>query len=162
SSGPVTVSADHSLIGAADGARFSAGSANYRTGSRAAPLDPLLGPLADNGGPTPTHAPLPGSPLIDYGSNLAGLTADQRGDGYVQVLIPQKVTGTNLAPSGSGSYSDWITRANAWPAADVSVFDPALFATGPATITPAAPWPGISDSVAIIGPGSSLLSVRST
>jgi len=42
-----------------------------------------LGPLADNGGPTLTHAPLPGSPAIDAGSNdralEAGLTGDQRG-----------------------------------------------------------------------------------
>ena len=29
--------------------------------------DPLLGPLADNGGPTFTHALLPGSPAIDAG-----------------------------------------------------------------------------------------------
>jgi hypothetical protein len=29
--------------------------------------DPLLGPLQDNGGPTLTHAPLPGSPAIDAG-----------------------------------------------------------------------------------------------
>ena len=29
--------------------------------------DPLLGPLQDNGGPTFTHAPLPGSPAIDAG-----------------------------------------------------------------------------------------------
>jgi len=29
--------------------------------------DPLLGPLADNGGPTQTHALLPGSPAIDTG-----------------------------------------------------------------------------------------------
>jgi CSLREA domain-containing protein len=28
--------------------------------------DPGLGPLADNGGPTPTHALLPGSPAIDW------------------------------------------------------------------------------------------------
>jgi hypothetical protein len=28
-------------------------------------VDPLLGPLQDNGGPTPTRLPLPGSPLID-------------------------------------------------------------------------------------------------
>jgi hypothetical protein len=40
--------------------------------------DPLLGPLADNGGPTPTHALLPGSPAIDQGSS-GGLTTDQRG-----------------------------------------------------------------------------------
>jgi hypothetical protein len=30
-------------------------------------VDPLLGPLANNGGPTLTHAPLPGSPVIDAG-----------------------------------------------------------------------------------------------
>lgn len=45
--------------------------------------DPLLGPLQDNGGPTWTHALLPGSPAIDAGSNAAahsaGLTTDQRG-----------------------------------------------------------------------------------
>jgi hypothetical protein len=29
--------------------------------------DPLLGPLQDNGGPTLTHMPLPGSPVIDAG-----------------------------------------------------------------------------------------------
>jgi CSLREA domain-containing protein len=40
--------------------------------------DPLLGPLADNGGPTPTHALLPGSWAIDQGSS-GGLTTDQRG-----------------------------------------------------------------------------------
>lgn len=31
--------------------------------------DPNLGPLADNGGPTQTHALLPGSPAIDTGDN---------------------------------------------------------------------------------------------
>ena len=31
-------------------------------------LDPALGPLADNGGPTKTHAPLVGSPAIDTGN----------------------------------------------------------------------------------------------
>ena len=30
-------------------------------------IDPFLGPLKDNGGPTPTHAPLTGSPAIDRG-----------------------------------------------------------------------------------------------
>jgi hypothetical protein len=40
--------------------------------------DPLLGPLADNGGSTQTHALLPGSPAIDTG-NSAGYNEDQRG-----------------------------------------------------------------------------------
>ena len=48
-------------------------------------IDPLLGPLADNGGPTQTHALLAGSPAIDAGDPLAvaGMNGvpefDQRG-----------------------------------------------------------------------------------
>jgi len=41
--------------------------------------NPSLGPLQDNGGPTPTHALLPGSPAIDQGDDLACPAADQRG-----------------------------------------------------------------------------------
>jgi hypothetical protein len=40
--------------------------------------DPMLGSLADNGGPTQTHALLPGSPGID-GGNSPGIYEDQRG-----------------------------------------------------------------------------------
>ncbi len=40
--------------------------------------DPLLGPLAFNGGPTQTIAPALGSPAIDQGAAF-GLTTDQRG-----------------------------------------------------------------------------------
>jgi CSLREA domain-containing protein len=43
-------------------------------------VDPNLGPLAPNGGPTLTHALLPGSPAIDRGDDgSASPTADQRG-----------------------------------------------------------------------------------
>lgn len=47
-------------------------------------LDPRLGPLADNGGPTLTHALLPGSPAIGAGSSAlaAGSATDQRGAGF--------------------------------------------------------------------------------
>jgi FG-GAP-like repeat len=41
--------------------------------------DPLLGPLSDNGGPTPTMALLPGSPAIDAGDDTACPSTDQRG-----------------------------------------------------------------------------------
>jgi hypothetical protein len=40
--------------------------------------DPLLGPLQDNGGITPTHALPVDSPAIDHGSNPQALEADQR------------------------------------------------------------------------------------
>jgi hypothetical protein len=43
--------------------------------------DPLLGPLADNGGDTPTHALLPGSPAIDAVPAIScTLPTDQRGE----------------------------------------------------------------------------------
>ena len=40
--------------------------------------DPMLGPLKDNGGPTPTMALLSGSPAIDKGKSF-GVATDQRG-----------------------------------------------------------------------------------
>lgn len=42
--------------------------------------DPRLGLLADNGGPTLTHLPETGSPLIDTGDNGACPATDQRGE----------------------------------------------------------------------------------
>ena len=52
-------------------------------------IDPLLGPLADNGGPTLTMALLPGSPAIDAGDNTDAPEWDQRGPG-----LPRIVDGT--------------------------------------------------------------------
>jgi hypothetical protein len=39
----------------------------------------MLGPLADNGGATQTHALLPGSPAIDFGTDTGCPYSDQRG-----------------------------------------------------------------------------------
>ena len=46
--------------------------------------DPLLGPLAENGGPTLTHALPEGSPAIDAGINFSEMTTDQRGAGFAR------------------------------------------------------------------------------
>jgi hypothetical protein len=48
--------------------------------TRATPpaIDPLLGPLQNNGGPTPTMLPQPGSAAVDAGTT-AGYSTDQRG-----------------------------------------------------------------------------------
>ena len=48
--------------------------------------DPLLAPLAFNGGPTQTHALKKGSPAINHGSNPDGLTTDQRGTPFARQL----------------------------------------------------------------------------
>jgi fibronectin-binding autotransporter adhesin len=84
----VSVIADHSLIGVNDGFTFVAGSALNYTGTLAAPLDPKLGPLQNNGGPTATMAPLPNSPTANRGSNSAGLAFDQTG------LTPRRLGGS--------------------------------------------------------------------
>jgi hypothetical protein len=49
---------------------------------------PLLGPLRDNGGLTPTHALMSHSPAIDAGNNSANLNNDQRGSAYPRVSGP--------------------------------------------------------------------------
>jgi hypothetical protein len=76
--------------------------------------DPRLGPLQNNGGPTPTLLPLSGSPVIDAGVTAAvppGLTVDQRGLPRV-VGSAVDIGAVELQP-GEGRL------------ADVGVFDPA-------------------------------------
>lgn len=83
---PTYFSRGHNLIGNAQGvADFD--EPGDQTGSTATPLDPKLGPLANNGGPTLTHALLTNSPALDAGDNVFAadasgnfvLTTDQRG-----------------------------------------------------------------------------------
>ena len=58
--------------------------------------NPLLAPLGNNGGPTPTHLLLPGSPAIDKGG--AGVSTDQRG-----LPRPFDIPGVTNAANGNGS-----------------------------------------------------------
>ena len=79
--GPVVVfNVGHSLI-------ENTGNANITDeGGNITETDPLLGPLADNGGPTQTHLPLAGSPVVDAGDPnfLPPPETDQRGNPRVQ------------------------------------------------------------------------------
>jgi hypothetical protein len=88
----VAVNANFSLIGVADaGFTLSGTSGNNLTGTLAAPLSPMLGALGNNGGPTQTRLPDPGSPVVNAGSNAlipAGVTTDQRGPGFPRVSGP--------------------------------------------------------------------------
>lgn len=52
---------------------------NIVGGGSAAVIDPLLGPLSDNGGTTKSFALLPNSYAVDAGNNTGALTTDQRG-----------------------------------------------------------------------------------
>jgi CSLREA domain-containing protein len=64
----------------------SANSCNFTAPSDVINTNPKLAPLANNGGPTFTHALLPGSPAIDQGDNFYSYQYDQRGSGFPRVL----------------------------------------------------------------------------
>lgn len=71
---------------------------NGNLGSDLTGQDPLLGPLADNGGPTRTHDLLSGSPAIDTGHS-SGIAEDQRS-------LPRPFDFPEVAGAGNGDNSD--------------------------------------------------------
>jgi Right handed beta helix region len=91
----------HNLIGDGTGASGLTAPGD-QVGSAAAPIDPRLGPLQNNGGPTATMALLPGSPAINAGSNAignaSGLTTDQRGPGFSRFVGPVDIGAFEVQP----------------------------------------------------------------
>ncbi|HEY6894995.1 MAG TPA: choice-of-anchor Q domain-containing protein, partial [Rhodanobacteraceae bacterium] len=79
-----TTADDIFTVHAIDGSNDLIGTANVAVPADTIGGDPRLGPLADNGGATLTHALLPDSPAIDAGSNPNALDTDQRGGSYVR------------------------------------------------------------------------------
>ncbi len=63
--------------------------------------DPIVGPLKDNGGTTPTHAPLSNSPVIDQGNDIGLTGVDQRG-----AVRPQTSSNGAITPPSGGDRSD--------------------------------------------------------
>jgi len=101
-------------------------------GTLASPLNPLLGALSDNGGPTFTMALLAGSPAIDAGG-VTTLITDQRGaprsaggsgpDIGAFEVITTALQVTTTADAGLGSLRDATTFS---PSSSTITFDPSL------------------------------------
>jgi hypothetical protein len=73
-------SGGYNLVGIGDGCGLSNGQNGDQIGTSANPINARLGPLQDNGGPTFTMAPQPGSPAIDaVAPSNCVLSTDQRG-----------------------------------------------------------------------------------
>jgi large repetitive protein len=72
------VSQGHNLIGDGTGST-GFGATGDLVGTALRAIDPKVGPLQNNGGPTFTHALLAGSPAIDKGDIFSAPTVDQRG-----------------------------------------------------------------------------------
>ncbi len=141
---------------------------------------PLLGPLALNGGRAPTHALLGGSPALDKGVS-AGASTDQRGlprifniatisdagDGAdIGAVEMQALIVTTDSDVGDGTCDstctlrEAITTANGNGAGlDDITFETAFFNTA-RTINLLTVLPDLTSSVTMSGPGAHLLTVR--
>src|SRR5579863_2158215 len=180
----ISLNLSHSLIGDNKGmgipnpAVIGQADANGNLiGTDLSKFDPLLGPLADNGGAVQTMALLPGSQAIDAGSialaidpttNLA-LTTDERGQPYVRNFGTAVDMGafesqtlnlvvTSAADRLDASYDpanltlrDALTLVNADDRASGQDTIRFNIGSGPQTITLASALPAITHSVVIDG-----------
>ncbi len=80
-----------------------------RAGITAAPLDPRLAALANNGGRTLTHALLPDSPAIDLILAGSSLTTDQRAKSR---SFDGDSNGTSIPDAGAFEFGDSAFRVN--------------------------------------------------
>ena len=177
------VSDGYNLIG--DG---NATAAFINTGDQIIGNDsPGLGALADNGGPTQTHALQEGSPAIDRGNSF-GESKDQRGQprpndfgdidnatggdgsdiGAFEVQAPQTYTVNSTADTDDGACTtdagdctlrEAINAANG-SAEAADTIDFALPGTAPWTVDLSTALPDLSTNMELVGPGADQLTVN--
>jgi len=172
---------NYSLIGVADNLGTIHGNVGNQTGTTASPLDPLIGPLADNGGPTQTHTLLPASLALNLGDPtlITSPDFDQRGDGFGRVqfgrmdigaveiqnvLPPQGLVVSTADDVSDGDFSmgqlslrEAIAIANDLETDDTITFS-SLF-NSPQDILLANGELEIIDTLTIDGPGQALLTI---
>jgi CSLREA domain-containing protein len=178
------LSPGYNLIGSADHSTGFADATDQK-GTDSAPINPQLGSLQNNGGPTDTMALLANSPALDKGKSF-GLTTDQRG--FPRTLDSPYITnatngdGTDIgafeadAPQsavtlvvntvadhddGACGFLDCTLReainaANSLAGDNTITFAPGV--TG--IIRLGSALPDVSTNVTIAGPGARLLSVN--
>ena len=126
--------------------------------------DPMLAPLADNGGPTMTHALVSGSVAIDHGNNQSFMRYDQRYRGAARTIgtapdigayerrSGERVAVTNCLDAGEGSLRDAIADAKSGDTIDLS-----KLACG--TIVLSSQLEIAAGTLTLVGPGASALMI---
>jgi hypothetical protein len=116
----------HNIIGWSGSGGFTNGVNNDQVGTQASPVNPQIGPLANNGGPNLTHALLTASPALDAGDNCVTqvahcsdgyfdpISTDQRGSGFNRIVDGPDVDTT--ATVDIGAYEMQTALANLGPA----------------------------------------------
>jgi len=123
-SGAVVAGSSFNLVGDGTGSSGIANGVNSnQVGTGASPINAMLNPLGNEGGPTLTHRLLTGSPALDKGNSF-GSTTDQRGN-------PRPVDQPSIPPASGGDNSDIGAYERIVPtAANVSVSGKVLTADG--------------------------------
>lgn len=127
----------------------SDGTCNFHAVGDRNNTDPLLGPLQNNGGPTDTHALLPGSPAIDTGGSCPSddqrhVTRPADGDGNGNAVCdtgayeatpPPPAPTLGIQLSGSDVVLTWTAVSGAsyevWRAANSPYFAPGVACAAP-------------------------------
>ena len=155
---------DTGMTGISDGVRGN------QVGTSASPIDPMLDSLAYNGGPTMTHAPQSGSPVLDAGSTLlAASYYDGRGEDYLRTVGTATDIGAveystlnllvdELTDGAGMTLQEAIAAANASPGADTITFSAGLDFSAAIDILLSAEI-DITGDLTIIGPGADELAI---
>jgi predicted outer membrane repeat protein len=99
-------------------------------------VDPLLGPLQDNGGPTLTMALLPSSPAIDAGDNTDAPMWDQRGPGFRRVVNGTIDIGAFEVQAPAASYPTRLPLPDPVPVQALGIPGGPLLGQPPDLLTP--------------------------
>ena len=122
-------SQDYNLIGNTAGATFT-GTTTHNISN----VNPLLGPLGPNGGPTLTHALLTCSPALNAGNNALAL--DQNSS---PLLTDQRGAGFNRVSNGTVDIGAFEVQASAptlfVEGSDLAAVDSVTLVRGPFTLT---------------------------
>ncbi len=106
------VTGTFNLVGVGTGMTgLTDGTDNNQVGTSSSPIDPNLGALEDNGGPTKTQALLPISPAINAGTSAQALTTDQRGGDFVRSFGGGTDIGAYELQSQAGDGKDILVTA---------------------------------------------------
>ena len=135
--GGTFTSLGNNLIGNVGSATFPAGPGD-QIGTAGTPIDPMIGPLANNGGSSQTRALLTGSTAINAGSNAQALdyngqplVTDQRGAGFPRIVNTTVDIGAFEVQGGATPTPTPSGTPTATPSAT-----PTATATPSATVTP--------------------------
>ncbi|MDT5063794.1 MAG: hypothetical protein QOH63_4253, partial [Acidobacteriota bacterium] len=172
--GLVDASSSNNLIGTGGAGGLTNGAPNNNQVDVA---DARLGPLANNGGPTPTHALLINSPALDAGSNTLlpqdtfdldndgdttePLPVDQRGQGFQRIADSADADTTQTVDIGAyeaqvsvEDIADKTTNEDTPISFDFNVGDAALITSVTATSSNTTLVPNNTANLSVTGTGS--------